>query len=76
MSLHAPSQELRKQIVPSARAYPLEKLLAAVSDYQSSTQQRVFVEYVMLSSVNDGLEQAHQLGQLLQGRDLVVNLIP
>eukprot|EP00775_Hariotina_reticulata_P013488 gene13488-13613_t len=76
LSLHAPSQELRKQIVPSARAYPLEKLLAAVSDYQSSTQQRVFIEYVMLSSVNDGLEQAHQLGQLLQGRDVVVNLIP
>jgi adenine C2-methylase RlmN of 23S rRNA A2503 and tRNA A37 len=76
LSLHAPTQELRKQIVPSARAYPLPKLLQAVQDYQEVTQQRVFVEYVMLSGVNDGLEQAHELGQLLQGRDVVLNLIP
>lgn len=76
LSLHAPNQELRKQIVPSARAYPLHKLLQAIEDYQAATQQRVFVEYVLLSGVNDGLEQAHELGQLLQGRDVVLNLIP
>lgn len=76
LSLHAPNQELRKQIVPSARAYPLHKLLQAIEDYQTATQQRVFVEYVMLAGVNDGLEQAHELGQLLQGRDVVLNLIP
>jgi adenine C2-methylase RlmN of 23S rRNA A2503 and tRNA A37 len=76
LSLHAPNQELRKQIVPSARAYPLHKLLQAVQDYQTATQQRVFVEYVMLAGVNDGLEQAHELGQLLQHRDVVLNLIP
>lgn len=76
LSLHAPNQELRKQIVPSARAYPLHKLLQAIDDYQAATQQRVFVEYVMLSGVNDGLELAHELGQLLQGRAVVLNLIP
>jgi adenine C2-methylase RlmN of 23S rRNA A2503 and tRNA A37 len=76
LSLHAPTQELRKQIVPSARAYPLPKLLQAIQDYQEATQQRVFVEYVMLSGVNDGLQQAHELGQLLQDRDVVLNLIP
>jgi adenine C2-methylase RlmN of 23S rRNA A2503 and tRNA A37 len=76
LSLHAPNQELRKQIVPSARAYPLHKLLQAIEDYQTATQQRVFVEYVMLSGVNDSLEQAHELGQLLQGRAVVLNLIP
>lgn len=48
LSLHAPDQELRKAIVPSARAYPLDKLMAAVGDYQAATGQRVFVEYVML----------------------------
>ncbi len=36
----------------------------------------MFVEYVLLAGVNDGVEQAHQLGQLLQGRDVVINLIP
>eukprot|EP00878_Enallax_costatus_P031373 GHUV01034308.1.p1 GENE.GHUV01034308.1~~GHUV01034308.1.p1 ORF type:complete len:406 (+),score=101.34 GHUV01034308.1:170-1387(+) len=49
LSLHAPNQELRKQIVPSARAYPLPKLMAAIQEYQSATQQRIFVEYVMLA---------------------------
>lgn len=49
LSLHAPNQELRKQIVPSARAYPLHRLFAAIEEYQAATQQRVFVEYVMLA---------------------------
>jgi hypothetical protein len=71
LSLHAPTQELRRTIVPSARAYPLHKLMDAVAEYQSASQQRVFVEYVVLSGVNDGQEQAHELGQLLQVRDRV-----
>jgi hypothetical protein len=66
LSLHAPTQELRKTIVPSARAYPLPKLMAAVAEYQEASEQRVFVEYVVLSGVNDAPEQAHELGQLLQ----------
>jgi adenine C2-methylase RlmN of 23S rRNA A2503 and tRNA A37 len=49
LSLHAPDQELRRTIVPSARAYPLERLMAAVGDYQAASGQRVFVEYVMLA---------------------------
>ena len=156
LSLHAPTQEVRRTIVPSAQAYPLDKLIAAVDKYQLLTRQRVssslhgafmtcfahflwqptgcrlgpaqpswvvsmplqyrlwpshvpiayatevwplqmtidhvgstqnadtrlslllqiFVEYVMLAGVNDSAEQAHQLGRLLQGRDLVINLIP
>lgn len=76
LSLHAPTQELRQQIVPSARAYKLDKLIAAVDLYQSQTDQKVFIEYVMLANVNDGREQAHQLGELLQGKSMVINLIP
>ncbi|DBA73554.1 hypothetical protein WJX79_010357 [Trebouxia sp. C0005] len=76
LSLHAPTQELRKTIVPSAKSYPLEKLMAAVDKYQMQTRQKVFVEYVMLAKVNDNEEQAHQLGALLQGRAVVLNLIP
>ncbi|GAB4814820.1 hypothetical protein N2152v2_001866 [Parachlorella kessleri] len=77
LSLHAPTQELRQRIVPSAKAYKLDRLMAAVAAYQATTQQRVFIEYVMLGpAVNCTEEHAHQLGQLLQGRDVVVNLIP
>jgi adenine C2-methylase RlmN of 23S rRNA A2503 and tRNA A37 len=76
LSLHAPNQELRKRIVPSARAYPLNKLLAAVDGYIAASGQRVFVEYVLLSGVNDGDEQAHELGALLQHRNVTLNVIP
>lgn len=77
LSLHAPNQELRQQIVPSARAYKLDKLISAIDAYQAFTGQRVFVEYVMLGpDVNCRAEHAHQMGKLLQGKDVVVNLIP
>ena len=76
LSLHAPTQELRQRIVPSARAWPLDKLLAAVDDYQKESGQRVFIEYVLLKSVNDSVECGLLLGELLAGRDVVVNLIP
>ena len=76
LSLHAPTQELRQRIVPSARAWPLDKLLAAVDDYQRESRQRVFVEYVLLKGVNDSRECGLLLGELLAGKDMVVNLIP
>ncbi|KAG2482924.1 hypothetical protein HYH03_018202 [Edaphochlamys debaryana] len=76
LSLHAPTQELRSTIVPSARAFKLPALMEAVRHYQRTSSQRVFYEYVMLSGVNDGEEQAHELGKLLKGDDVVVNLIP
>ncbi|KAK9841759.1 hypothetical protein WJX81_001125 [Elliptochloris bilobata] len=78
LSLHAPNQTLRQRIVPSARAYPLERLMAAVAEYQAVSGMRVFVEYVMLAGVNDASETAHELGALLtaSGHKLLVNLIP
>ncbi|CAK0759542.1 hypothetical protein CVIRNUC_002705 [Coccomyxa viridis] len=76
LSLHAPNQELRQSIVPSARAYKLDKLMAAVDKYEHSSGQKIFVEYVMLHKINDSPETAHELGQLLKGRNMIVNLIP
>ncbi|KAL6782347.1 hypothetical protein ACKKBG_A06445 [Auxenochlorella protothecoides x Auxenochlorella symbiontica] len=76
LSLHAPTQELRAAIVPSARAYPLDRLMAAVAEYQAASGQRVFVEYVLLGEANCRAEHAHALGALLSGRNVVVNLIP
>ncbi|GAX73967.1 hypothetical protein CEUSTIGMA_g1417.t1 [Chlamydomonas eustigma] len=76
LSLHAPTQELREQIVPSAKAYKLTKLMDAVLDFERRSGQRVFVEYVMLADVNDGEEVAHQLGTLLKEHNVLLNLIP
>ncbi len=77
LSLHAPNQELRAKIVPSARAYKLDRLMETIEKYQKDTQQRVFIEYVMLGPDFNCLEEhARELGELLRGRDVVVNLIP
>lgn len=77
LSLHAPTQELRQKIVPSARAYKLDKLMAAVDEYQQKTGQKVFIEYVLLGpDFNCSSEHAHELGRLLRGKDVVVNVIP
>ncbi|KAK3259673.1 hypothetical protein CYMTET_31345 [Cymbomonas tetramitiformis] len=78
LSLHAPTQELRVKIVPSAKAFPLDKLMAAVDRHHEISGRAVFIEYVMLSEVNDGEEQARQLAELLTPRKghVTVNLIP
>lgn len=76
LSLHAPTQELRCQIVPTAKAYPLDKLIAALNSYQTISGRRVLVEYVMLAGINDSEEVAHQLGALLKEHEVTINLIP
>lgn len=76
LSLHAPTQELRTSIVPSARAYKLDKLMDAIIEYESRSGLKVFYEYVMLAGINDSEEVAHELGALLRGRKGVLNLIP
>eukprot|EP01026_Neomeris_dumetosa_P039356 TRINITY_DN3228_c0_g1_i3.p2 TRINITY_DN3228_c0_g1~~TRINITY_DN3228_c0_g1_i3.p2 ORF type:complete len:235 (-),score=29.00 TRINITY_DN3228_c0_g1_i3:140-844(-) len=75
-SLHAPTQELREEIVPSAKAFKLPELMHTIWQYQEQTQQKVFIEYVMLKGVNDQDEHARGVGQLLQNRDVTLNLIP
>eukprot|EP00963_Diacronema_lutheri_P007694 scaffold662_cov364-Pavlova_lutheri.AAC.51 len=77
LSLHAPSQEKRLQIVPSTRAFPLHKLMEAVHQYlQSARHPTVFVEYILLEGINDGIEDARNLGLLLHNIRVTVNLIP
>jgi adenine C2-methylase RlmN of 23S rRNA A2503 and tRNA A37 len=76
LSLHAPTQDGRAAIVPSARAYPLPKLMAALDAYCETTGQRVFVEYVLLAGVNDRPADAADLAALLAGRSVSLNLIP
>ncbi|EWM27564.1 radical sam domain-containing protein [Nannochloropsis gaditana] len=76
LSLHAPSQALRQQIVPSAKAFPIEKLLAVCLEHTRVSKKPLFVEYVLLKGVNDRPEHARELGQLLVGASVIVNLIP
>ncbi|RVW25722.1 Dual-specificity RNA methyltransferase RlmN [Vitis vinifera] len=66
VSLHAPVQDIRCQIMPAARAFPLEKLMDALQTYQTNSGQKIFIEYIMLDEVNDEEQHAHQLGKLLE----------
>ncbi|MFH0927874.1 MAG: 23S rRNA (adenine(2503)-C(2))-methyltransferase RlmN [bacterium] len=75
ISLHAPIDSIRSKIMPVNLAYPLNKLMRALRDYIKKTNRKVFVEYVMLKGVNDSLDLADDLADLL-GKDLFqVNLI-
>lgn len=76
VSLHAPNNELRDEIVPVNKNIRLERILQAADDYFEKTGRRITYEYVLLSGVNDGEDQARQLGQLLKNRNAHVNLIP
>ncbi|KQK23055.1 hypothetical protein BRADI_1g71000v3 [Brachypodium distachyon] len=76
VSLHAPDQDIRCQIMPAARAFPLGKLMNALQSYQNESKQTIFIEYIMLDGVNDQEQHAHQLGKLLETFKAVVNLIP
>jgi 23S rRNA (adenine2503-C2)-methyltransferase len=76
VSLHAPDDALRSQLMPVNDRYPLADVLAACRTHFERTHRRVFVEYVMLAGVNDRYEQALALGRLLSGRAFKVNLIP
>mmetsp|Transcript_39195 Transcript_39195/g.101597 ORF Transcript_39195/g.101597 Transcript_39195/m.101597 type:complete len:472 (+) Transcript_39195:99-1514(+) len=78
ISLHAPTQEVRESIVPSAKAYPIEAIMQDAEDYFQSTGRRVSFEYTLLDGINNSLEQAAQLAALIRERDMAahVNLIP
>ncbi|MBD2493890.1 23S rRNA (adenine(2503)-C(2))-methyltransferase RlmN [Nostoc sp. FACHB-280] len=76
VSLHAPNQALREQLIPSARPYPLADLLAECREYVAITGRRVTFEYILLAGVNDLPEQALELAQRLRGFQSHVNLIP
>jgi 23S rRNA (adenine2503-C2)-methyltransferase len=76
VSLHAPYDKLREELVPLARRWPIREVLVAADAYVAATGRRVTYEYVLLSGVNDGLTEARRLARLLRGRLAHVNLIP
>ncbi len=77
VSLHAPNDELRNDLVPINRIHPIDELLTACWHYIDAQNGRsVTFEYVMLDGINDQPDQARQLARLLKGRPAKLNLIP
>ncbi len=77
VSLHAPNDALREQIVPLNKKYPIAELLPACKNYiQDKPHRKITWEYVMLDGVNDSDEHARELAKLLEGIPSKINLIP
>lgn len=76
ISLHAPNNDLRNQIMPINKAYPLDVLMEALRKYIEKTNRRVTFEYILLSGVNDQKEHALELAKLVRGMNCYINLIP
>ncbi|WP_192882906.1 bifunctional tRNA (adenosine(37)-C2)-methyltransferase TrmG/ribosomal RNA large subunit methyltransferase RlmN [Haemophilus haemolyticus] len=79
ISLHAPNDELRDEIVPINKKYNIKMLIDSVNRYLSvsnANHGKVTIEYVILDHVNDGVEHAHQLAEVLKNTPCKINLIP
>ncbi len=76
ISLHAPEDKLRDELMPINRTYPLSELMAACREYPLAPRKRITFEYVLLDGVNDGTAQARALVRLLNGVRAKINLIP
>ena len=76
LSLHAPSDEVRRELMPIANRYPLREVLDACGNYYEKTGRRLTFEYSLVKGVNDNLEEAKALARLIVGYHGHVNLIP
>lgn len=76
ISLHAPNDDIRRQIMPVARAWPMEQLMQAVRAYVADTGRRVVFEYALIDRLNSLPEHARELARLVRGLQCHVNLIP
>ena len=76
ISLHAPNDEIRKKLMPIANHYSLKELMDAVRYYEENGGRRVTFEYILLKGINDSIECANELSDLIRGTLAYVNLIP
>ncbi len=76
ISLHAPDDELRHELVPGVKNHRIETLLDEAESYFNTTGREFTIEYVLLAGVNDSIDQAQQLADLLRNSRCHVNLIP
>ena len=75
LSLHAPDDATRADLLPMGRRFDVQEVLAAADRYQASSGRITTIQYCLLAGVNDSLAQARDLSRLLQGRDMHVNLL-
>ena len=75
ISLHAANDKLRQKLMPIAQDNSLEELIKAMDEYLKKTKRQVMIEYILIDGVNDSVEQAKELADLLKGRLVMVNLI-
>jgi 23S rRNA (adenine2503-C2)-methyltransferase len=76
LSLNAPDNELRKELMPITKKYPLSRVLEALKYYARINDTRITFEYILIKDVNDSEEQAKELAKLVRGIPCKINLIP
>lgn len=76
LSLHAPSDELRRRLIPLARRYSLEEVLSACEEYAQASGRMITVEYVLIDGINNSTKDAAQLAKIAQRLKAKINLIP
>lgn len=76
LSLHSPLDEIRGRLMPVNKKWPVQEVMAAMKEYHRSTGRKITIEYLLINEVNDSLEEANVLAQLIKGTPSVVNLIP
>jgi 23S rRNA (adenine2503-C2)-methyltransferase len=76
ISLHAPDDETRSQIMPVNKKYPVTELIKACKDYIKKTNRQITFEYVLIKNLNSDLQNAQKLSKILRGLNCKVNLIP
>jgi len=76
ISLHAPDDETRSRILPMNKKYPIAELMRALREYPLPPRRRLTIEYTLIGGVNDSLQQADRLAELLRDLRVKINLIP
>ena len=76
VSLHAPNNKIRSDIMKINDVYPIEELIQVIRDYISKTNRRVSFEYIMLDGINDSIKDAEELSALVRGLNCHINIIP
>ena len=76
ISLHAPNNEIRDNLMPINKVYPIQELIKEIRNYIKVTNRRVTFEYILLAGINDSIECANELCDLVKGLNCYINLIP
>ncbi len=76
ISLHAPNNSIRSDLMMINKRYPIEEIMEAIGYYIRETKRRVTIEYILIDGINDSVDTAKELVNLLKGYNLYVNLIP